>query len=233
MTSVILNGSSFHEDWGGSALQYLLPPESRVLIIPLSANDEWGSDARLWEEQFRKGRRQYEALVRPFRAYGIKDAQIQWINYYEDDQNSALDKIRDADVLYLVGSNPSWMMQRLEDLGIVETVRSFRGTVMSAGTGSLLQLSGFRIAEDDYYEREGLGLITQFSLLPDYRQTERDLYALIRMLEDEEKPVVVLPARSGVIYDHGHFEALGEAMLLRPSDLDSIYEAMQAQREMY
>lgn len=232
MANILLNKTDFHESWAGSALQYLLPETSRVLIIPLSSNSGWGSDARVWEESFRKGRRLYEALVRPFRAYGITDEQIRWINYYEDDEMTAESKIRSSDVIYLVGSNPAWMMQRLEDLDMVEKIRGFRGVVMGAGAGALIQMREFPVQTDyDQYMSEGLGLVSGIDLYAGYQQTMDHLERLIRMLEDGSAPVVVMSGASGALIDGKYFDLLGEAMLLNKDHLDEIYAELNGGSE--
>ena len=107
MINILLNISNFDEEWAYPSLENILTPDKKVLILPLSYNEGWITDAYEWKRKFGKGRRNYEEIVRPFRSYGITDRQIKWINYYTDDEFSARRKIEKADVLFFTGDRKS------------------------------------------------------------------------------------------------------------------------------
>ena len=233
MADILLNGLSFHESWGGSALQYLIRPDAKVVILPLSGNDGYSSDARQWEACFTRGRKQYEALVRPFRSFGIHDDQISMINYYSDDEDSASRKIGSADIVYLVGRNPVWMMQRLEDLHITDLISSFGGTLIGNAAGAMIMMENFTAYHDGIrrYEK-GLARQGGFRLDLTFDQTEQGIYRLIHLLETEDTPVVVLSGRCGAVIDGTHFDLLGDGMLLGPEDLDMLYDTVKGSEHL-
>ncbi|MBR4162510.1 MAG: Type 1 glutamine amidotransferase-like domain-containing protein [Solobacterium sp.] len=227
MINILLNISNFDEEWAYPSLENILTPDKKVLILPLSYNEGWITDAYEWKRKFGKGRRNYEEIVRPFRSYGITDRQIKWINYYTDDEFSARRKIEKADVLFFTGGYPDWMMQRLYDLGIQDDIRNFKGIVMGTSAGACIQLDEFHLpAEDEepFQYQEGLGLLSGFDIDVHFEEDLVHLEALIRSLEDMGKPIIAYPNQGGVIIEGDHFELLGGAFVVDVNDLNDLYK---------
>ncbi len=236
MINVLLNLSNFDEPWAYGSLENILLPRSRVLILPLSYDEGWITDAYEWKERYGRGSRYYEELVRPFRAFGINDNDISWINYYEDDRESSLRKINEADILLFTGGYPDWMLQRLYDLGIRDEISGFEGAVMGMSAGALIQLDEYHLTEEEGYEyqiQEGLGLLSGFDIEPHYEEDLHHITGIIRSLEDMGRPLIAMPNRGGVLIDDGHFELLGESFILEPKDLDELYAAYDFLRYGY
>ena len=228
MTNILLNVSNFHESWAYEALAPYLNQDSHVLILPLSYQEGWITDAMEWRDRYGKGTKLYDELVEPFFMYGVKERNIRWINYYEDTHASAVRKIEEADVLFFTGGYPDWMMQRLYDLGIQETIRAYDGIVMGTSAGALIQLDEFHLTPEEDYEyqyQEGLGLLSGFDIEVHYEDTPEHILSMIRALEDTGKTIAVLPNKGGLLIEEGRFELLGEAFLLDLNDLDELYQA--------
>ena len=85
MANILLNISNFDEPWAYATMEQYLHPDTKVLILPLSYDEGWITDREEWYDRYGRGQEHYEELVRPFRAFGIPDEQIHWVNYYEDD----------------------------------------------------------------------------------------------------------------------------------------------------
>ena len=235
MANILLNISNFDEPWAYASIEPYLPKDAKVLILPLSYSEGWITDSEEWKEKYGRGKKYYEELVRPFRSFLIPDKQIRWVNYYEDDAQSAKRKIAWADVLFFTGGYPDWMMQRLYDLDIQNAVREFDGVVMGTSAGALIQLDEFHLTPDEDYEfqyQEGLGLLSGFDIDVHYQEDENHLGAMIRSLEDLGKPVIAYPNQGGIIIDGDHFELLGGAFVADVNDLDSLYQAYDYYRYM-
>lgn len=233
MIHVLLNLSNFDEPWAYGAMENILSPSSKVTILPLSYSEGWITDGEEWKENYGKGTDGYEELVRPFRAFGIKDRNIRWVNYYEDDEESASRKIREADVLFFTGGYPDWMLQRMYDLGITEEVMRFDGVMIGTSAGAMIQLDTFHLTPEDDYEfqyYEGLGFLSGFDLEVHYEEDLRHVEAIIRTLEDTGNPVIVCPNEGGVIIGENMFELLGQAFILETKDLDELYQAYDTLR---
>ncbi len=234
MINVLLNISNFDEPWAYGYLEDILTPDKKVLMIPLSYMEGWITDAHEWRSRYGKGKEYYEELVRPFRSYGIKDRQIRWINYYEDDEESARRKLAWADVLFFTGGYPDWMLQRLYDLGIRNEIANFDGVIMGTSAGALIQLETYHLSEDGDYPfqyQEGLGLLSGFDIDVHYEEDEYHLSGIARSLEDLGMPVVALPNDGGMIIEGEQYELLGGSFVLTPDDLDQIYEVLKQDTE--
>ena len=234
MANILLNISNFDEPWAYESLQRYLPPESRVLIIPLSFHESWITDSFEWHERYGRGSREYREIVRPFLSYGIPEKNIRWINYYEDDEDSCLYKIRSSDVIFFTGGYPDWMLQRLYDLGIKEAVRDFPGVVIGTSAGALIQLAHYHLTPEEDYEyqyQEGLGMLSGFDADVHFVEDLKHVEAVIRSLEDLGEPVIAMPDRGGVLIDGDSFELLGDAFVLDRNDLDDLYAAYDYLRQ--
>lgn len=230
MANILLNISNFDEPWAYATMEQYLHPDTNVLILPLSYDEGWITDREEWYDRYGRGQQHYEELVRPFRAFGIRDDQIRWVNYYEDDPSSAKRKIKEADVLFFTGGLPDWMMQRLYDLDIQQDIRDYHGVVMGTSAGALIQLQEFHLTEDADYQFQyqyGLGLLEGFDIDVHYEQNEKHLYAIIRSLEDKGMPIICYPNQGGIVIDHGQYQLLGGAFVVTPDDLDEIYAAYE------
>lgn len=233
MINILLNLSNFDEPWAYETMEEYLHPTSHVLILPLSYNESWLSDHEDWYDMYGRDGRYYDEILRPFRAFGIHDENVSWVNYYEDDQEEALHKIKRADVLVLTGGVTDWVLQRLDDLGIREAVCNFPGVVMGISAGAMIQLSEFHRTPDEMREfdyQSGLGLVEGFDIDVHYEQTEEHLFAIIRSLEDKGQPIVCSPNKGGIVIDHGEYRLLGNAFVLTPDDLDEVYKAYDESR---
>lgn len=234
MIHVLLNINNFDEPWAYGTLENILHPDTKVLILPLSYDDGWINDDFEWKEKYGKGSREYKDIVRPFRSYGIKERSIKWINYYEDDHDSSVRKIHEADVLFFTGGYPDWMLQRLYDLDIMDEIREFEGVIMGTSAGAMIQLDEFHLTPEEDYEfqyYEGLGLLSGFDIEVHYEEDLLHIECIIRTIEDTGRPVIVCPNEGGAVIDNDHFELLGGAFVLGTDDLDELYEAYEALKE--
>lgn len=236
MINILLNAMDFDGTWAYSALSRYLRPHMKTVILPLSYQEGWLMDAEEWRTRYARGTDDYELLVRPFRSYFIQDQDITWINEQEDDPDTALMKLQDADIIYLSGAYPDWMMERIEDLDLSDTIRNFDGIIMGSRAGALIQLDQYHLTHDENYEfgyAEGLGLLSGFDLENAFEASEAHLEAVIRSIEERGNPVVCCPAGSGMVVKDGSYELLGGAFTADSDNLDDLYEALEDSRTPY
>lgn len=234
MIHILLNINNFDEPWAYGTLEHFLHPGTKVLILPLSYDDGWINDDFEWKERYGRKGLEHKDIVRPFRAYGIKEKAIKWINYYEDDHDSCVRKIREADVLFFTGGYPGWMLQRLYDLDLMDEIRNFDGIIMGTSAGAMIQFDEFHLTPEEDYEfqyYEGLGLLSGFDIEVHYEEDLTHIESIIRTIEDTGKAVICTPNEGGVLIDGDHFELLGGSFVLDTDDLDALYEAYEALKE--
>lgn len=228
MVNILLNDLNFDAKWAYPSLQPYLTKDSHVFVMPLNASEGWSNDELEWEHQYQKGGRLYEKIIQGFRNYLIGEENVKFFNHQQDSKIQFEKNLETADILYLYGDDGEHMMMRLEDLGLLETIRQYDGIIMSNHAGSNLVMETF----DSTYEWEeeeitGLGILSGFALMPDYVEDAAHLARLIRHIEIHGKAVFAFGKDGGVIIDHGRYELLGNAFTASDQDLDAIYSAYE------
>lgn len=224
MVNILLNHPNFDESWGYSEVEPYIHPDSQVLILPFYDDSGYSSDSEVFEDSFGEGKKMYEELVRPFRAFGIKDSQIHFVNYFDEERTSVLQQIQKADIVYLVGRYADWIMQRMEDLDILNSMKSFNGVVMGLLAGAEVLLDSYEVYEE---RREGLHFLEGFNLSLDYAQDEEHLYKILNALEVESRPTICMKDKGGMIVDNGYFSLLGDAFVVTENEIEDVYSAYE------
>ena len=232
MIHILLNQFTFDQAWGFDELSQLIEKGMKVLMMPLSYNDGWSNEFVTWDDLFTKGKPAYEMMVRPFYNYGIREKQISWFNYYQDNYATAKAKIEAADIIVITGDCGEWIMQRIEDLGLRDLLCNFDGILIGHHAGALVQLNTFHESNPDnaFELQEGLGLLTNFDVDINYVEDEEHLSMIIREIEDAGNPVVAIPKNSGLLIVDGEFTLLGDSFVLNHTHLDDIYRAYDSYR---
>lgn len=223
MIHILLNKPNFDQDWAYPSLNEIITADKKVCILSLMGDEGWSSDQDNWEHRYDSGSRHYEKLVQPFRNYLIPDGNIVWANGYGDASETAA-KIKDADILFLTGSDPEQMMENVQDTGLLETLKNYTGIVMGDAAGSQLIMEDFE-TEYDEVPVKGIGYLKGFALESAYIEDVRHLQRMIHTIEDRGRTVFAYPEQGGVIIRDNHYELLGNAFICSDNDLDKIYKA--------
>ncbi len=235
MINILCSYSNFDESWGYSAIEPYLSASDEVCVLPLEHQDGWLSEEVSLRNVYQKGADAYETLVRPLRAFGIKDQQIHWVDD-SDTIVSTKEKIKNSNVLILLGSHPVDMIERIEDLQIKDELRNYDGVMIGISAGAMIQLDLFHMTAD-YFEEfsfgEGLGVISGFDVDMHYQPESEHLYAMIRAIEDQDLAVVCCPEKSMMIIDGDHYELAGDAFVVSRENLDELYEAYEQSKVPY
>lgn len=228
MIHILFNDTNFDAQWAYASLAPVLKKESRVLVISLVASEGWSADEEEWEHAYRKGGKMYEKIMKPFRNYCIPDTQIHWFNPYKNTKRDLEKWLKETDVVYLYGEDAEHMMLCIEDLAIKDSLKNYRGIVISNHAGSNLVMRTFDSKyEWEEEELEGLGLLEGFALMPDYVEDASHLARLIRNIEQRGRAVFVFGKDGGVFIQDGQYELLGNAFTVGDADLDAIYRAYE------
>ena len=233
MTYLFLNSTDFDQPWASDTLRDVIRPGMKAVILPLSYDYGWASDADDWRIRYDDESMYRYDLSRPLSSYGVKDIRI--LDYYSEEPETMARLIRQADILVLAGENPDACMERVEDLGLKETLRSFRGIMMGLSAGAkIMQDMYYKTMDDEadaFYFREGLGVTGGFDLDIHYQPDIFHLTGIIRSLEERSVPVVILPERSGFLVQGRQIAFLGEAFTADMNHLDELYRLLAAEKD--
>ena len=224
MVNIVLNHPNFDEKWGYSEIEPYINKEDNVLVLAFFDDSGYSSDAQVYEDSFGKGKKMYEEIVRPFRAFGIKDEQIHFVNYFDYSKDLILEQIKKADIIYIVGRYADWIIQRMEDLEIKQAIANYDGVLMGVIAGAQVLLDNYEIYDE---KREGLHRMEGFDLSLDYEQDEEHLSSIIKAIEVEERPTVCMKDKGGMIVDGDYFTLLGDAFVVTSNELEDLYQAYE------
>ncbi|MBR2991394.1 MAG: hypothetical protein IKF51_08080 [Solobacterium sp.] len=222
MIHLLMCGTNYDGIWAADTLSGILHRDMLVGILPLSDDSGYLSDALEWKDRFREdGVFSYD-LRRPLHSYGIAEKNIRILDHYHLEHWDP----DFYDVIMLVGEDPAACMERLEDLGLMESLQRYRGILAGLSAGAQVQCSRFCGWNEDGYavEGSGLGLLQNVMLDMHYIPDEEHTALLIRMLETQDAPVICVPEEGGVLVEEGRYLLFGDAFVLTDRDLDRLYE---------
>ena len=209
-TKVLLNTYAFHEDWAKPTLSALLRPGMRAAVVAFSFNAGMSEAQAASEGHLRD-------LTPAFFEYGIGPGQLELVNWFHDSPQSAREKLRRSDVLFLTGGWPDHMMYRLRRWELTQLIEQFPGIIMGASAGAMVQLRRYHITpEQDYPEfgwYEGMDLIRDFLIEVHYRETEEQHRSIERVRRETGLSVFGLYDDGGLVVQGDSITTMGRTRL--------------------
>ena len=190
--------------------------KTHVCVIAFSYYDDYVYDAESWEKVFGKNLGGvYFETVDSFRPFGVKEENIVFINYFTDTKESAIEKIKNSDVLYFTGGLPDRMMDRIKDFELEDAIMSHPGIIMGYSAGAVIQLKEYHLYPDGDYTNfgyyEGLPMLDDFYLEIHYRGLDVQNESIKLCLEERGKPVYVTSDRGGgIVVEKGNIRTIGK-----------------------
>lgn len=187
----------------------------KVLIVALSHFSKHIENEEAYNSYYEKGGEYYQKMVDSFAPYGIKESQIKWIHYFKDNQKSAIQKTKDANIIYLPGGSPDLMMMRIEAFGIKDVLESHQGLMIGSSAGAMIQMASYHISKDfDYptfrYEK-GLNLLKGFSIEVHYRRRKKQKAALRKVNRAFHQEIYAIPDDGALIVTNEGINCLATA----------------------
>lgn len=211
MANILLNYYNFDGDWAKDHVAPYLTGK-KVLILPLAFREIQAWDFDSWQSIYGKNGEKYQNILRPFLAFGIAEEQIDWLNCFDKTQDH-LALIANADVLFFTGGMPEKAIAWMDKLGITHAVKNFKGTVMGASAGAMLQLEHYHITPDEDYDTyglwQGLGLVKGLDLEVHYLATQLQNECTKKAICDLKLPVYQMWHEGGLIVDGNKVQVMG------------------------
>lgn len=174
----------------------------KVLVVALSFfRDQFQSQAD-YEAFYSKGGEYYDKMISAFLPYHILESNISFLNYFKDDQELAIKKIMEADIIYFPGGAPDLMMQRIIELGIKEALES-KDFFIGSSAGAMIQFENYHISKDQDYlnfsYQNGLNLLKGFSIEVHFRRRKNQKKAMRKVFRAYKHPIFALPDDGAII----------------------------------
>jgi peptidase E len=189
--------------------------DDKVLIINFSFFNKYLPNQTAYHQYYAKHGEYDLKMVQSFQPYGIKEDQIEWLDYYLDNEQTAKEKIKKANILYFPGGAPDQMMMRIKQFNIKSSIESHQGLLIGSSAGAMIQFKNFHISPDHDYSRfsiqEGLNLIDDFIIEVHFRRRKKQKQAMRKMHQKTKKEIYILPDDGMLIYDNNKIECIHTA----------------------
>lgn len=214
MVNMLFSLYNFHESWAKDIVSKYIKSNDKVLIIPFSFDKKICSDND-WKNAYSKNNgKYYECIVTLFLSYGIREENINWINYFKDTNENAKNKIKNSNIIFFTGGLPDKMMLRLMEFNLIDDIENFTGVIIGSSAGAMIQISEYHITPDEDYNiftyNTGLNLIKEFDIEVHYEGTEIQNKCIYKVLDEKKDIVYAIANNGGIIIENEKITLLGD-----------------------
>lgn len=202
---VLMNTSLIDEDWCYPALSRYIHESDKVCVVAFSF---WEDTLHVddWNREYGKPNgRWYGANVDVWKRYGIQEEMIEWINYFEDDRETAYNKIVNSSIVFFTGGAPDLMMKRIKEFQLQEVLERYQGVMIGYSAGAMIQLEQYHITPDPDYVRfsyeEGIACIRAFDIEVHFENNEVQNTYIQKVQKEKRLPIYAIYDDGGVIVD--------------------------------
>ncbi len=218
MTNILMSRGLLGHPMMISNFKPFIQSNDQVLIVALSHFPLYTPTEKDYNLYYEKGGEYYQKMIDSFTPYGIKESQIKWIHYFKDTKQSALDKIKKADIIYFPGGSPDLMMKRIEAFGIKEALEAHQKVYIGSSAGAMIQFENYYISPDvDYksfsYEK-GLNLLKGFFVEVHYRRRKKQKSSLRKVHRAYHQDIYAIPDDGALIVNDLEIQVIQSARKL-------------------
>jgi len=218
MINILLSRGILHHPLIFHEVKTYIKKTDRVVVLAFSFFNHQFSNPQEYHLFYEKNGEYYQKMIDTFAPYGIMEDQISWINYYKDTQESAIQKIKEADIIYFPGGAPDLMMERICAFGLKDVIESFQKTYIGSSAGAMIQCKNYHISKDSDYPsfsyKEGLSLCTGFSIEVHYQRRKKQKSGMRKVFRAYKHPIYAIPDDGALIVDHGNIKTIKSAFLM-------------------
>jgi peptidase E len=129
-----------------------------------------------------------QTLLAKLGEIGIKEDKVESIDYYLDNKESALKKLKKANIVYLPGGNPLEFIRRCEEFGITNASFNNVKLVIGSSCGAVVQLKNYHLTPDldiDHFcFSHGLNIINNDFLVDVHYQDNLEFNYSIELIQN-------------------------------------------------
>ena len=218
MTNILLSRYDISKRWCLKELKKYIKKDAKVTVIAFSFGDEI-SNADEWEKFYGRKGVLSNALEKSFKHYGIHSENIEYVNCFRDTPETAKQKLRNADILYIPGGAAAdKIMTRVIEFELYREIENHCGVVIGFGAGAQVQLANYHISSDTDKMCYSLGFrfAEGFDIEPDYSAgDESQNYFIRRVVTETGVPVYAMGAEGAIIVENGSINVIGDVNCFR------------------
>jgi len=222
MVNILLERYLIDSDWLFDELKEYIHPDYKVLVVAFSFRDNRVHSLSDWENLYGKEQgKLYRGIVDSFLSYGVKEENIDFLNYFSDSKVSAKKKVESADILYFLGGLPDRMYERLIEFDLLESISAHKGVAIGYSAGAAIQLEEYYLSPDDDYAEfayyKGIPYLNDFYIEVHYENTKIQNECISRVLREKKKKVYAIHHDiGGIVVNNGNIKLLGKVDTFYP-----------------
>ncbi len=218
MINILLSIRNFNNKEIYEAVKPYINEESKICVLTYSFFSMFFPDRKAYDSYYQKGGKYYDKILNSLSIFDIKESNFIWVDYYRDSTANALEKIAQADVIYLPGGAPDEMMNRIIEKGLVEALSDKNKTYIGVSAGTMIQFGKYYISPDQEYatfsEQNGLNLVSDFYVEVHYRRRKKQKSSIRKVWRKYHKNMFVIPNDGCIIVNNGEVETISTAKQL-------------------
>ncbi len=207
LSKTIVKSKYIHE-----FLKHYISSKDTILVVLYSFFTKWFKNKEMYQDYYKENSHYDNKIKLQFSSYGAK---IEYLNYYNDNEDTREKKINDATVLFFPGGSPDQMMDRLKKHNLIEKIKKFKGITIGSSAGAMIHLDKAHIYKDNDYKKfsyvKGLSFIKDFDFSVHYRRKIQQKKAIRKVWKEKPKDIYSIPDDGGLFYDQGEIHLLGSA----------------------
>ncbi|MCR3906445.1 MAG: Type 1 glutamine amidotransferase-like domain-containing protein [Tenericutes bacterium] len=215
MANILLSRGILHHPNIYKHVKEYIKANDRVLVVAFSFFESQFLNEKSYQEFYSKGGEYYEKMIDTFSVFKIAENQIEWLNYYQDNHDTAVKKIKQADIIYFPGGAPDLMMKRIKEFDIKEALESHHGLFIGSSAGSMIQFKQYHISPDGEYHKfsyeEGLNLLSGFFVEVHYRRRNKQKSSMRKVHRAYQHDIYAIPDDGAIIADQKTVKCIGSA----------------------
>jgi peptidase E len=193
-------------------LRPYLTDQDHVLVLLYSFFERFLPSKEAYADLYRLGG-EYDTKIR--QQFGLYGASIEYLNYYEDDEKTRLEKIKRATVLFFPGGAPDEMLARFDEHHLTEHLKAFKGLTIGSSAGAMIQATRTHIYKDAEYPKfsyfHGLGYVLGFDFIVHYRRRIQQKKAVKKVFREHPQDIYAIPDDGALLIINGQLRCLGNA----------------------
>lgn len=192
-----------------------LTSKDHVLVLLYSFFERFLPSKESYADLYRSGG-DYDVKIR--HQFGLYGASVEYLNYYEDDEKTRLEKIKRATVLFFPGGAPDEMLARFDEHQLTDLLKAFKGLTIGSSAGAMIQARRTHIYKDAEYPKfsyfQGLGYIEGFDYSVHYRRRIQQKKAIKKVFRESPQDIYAIPDDGALLVINGRVTCLGNARKL-------------------
>lgn len=192
-----------------------IKPGMKVTVVAYSFFDQQYPTRKQYDIDYAPEGKYYVKVIEQLVPFGIKESDIMWIHYFDDDKETAIKKIKAADILFFPGGAPERFMDRIREKGLFQSINHHQKTYIGVSAGTMIQFKNYHISPDGDYHTfmylQGLDLLEGFYVEVHYRRRKKQKSGMRKVFRAHRKPIYIIPDDGGLIVDQGIIKPMHKA----------------------